>query len=55
MRYLILTDGHPPFLSKWFYPEDHFNASLNMVVFDLAIGIYTKDGKTWTDILIDHL
>ena len=56
MRYLITTEGtHPPFFTKWFEPENHFNKDLGMVVYDLHEEMYTTDGVTWNEILVDHL
>ena len=55
MRYLITTNVQPPFLTEWFYAENHFNAEVGMVVYDLAKGIYTTDGEKWEEIEEDHL
>ena len=56
MRYLITTEGtHPPFFTKWFEPENHFNKDLGMVVYDLHEEMYTTDGITWNEISVTHL
>ena len=55
MRYLITTNIQPPFLSDWFDAENHFNADVGMVVYDLAKGVYTDDGEKWSEIEVDHL
>ena len=55
MRYLITTNIQKPFLTEWFEPENHFNAEVEMVVYDLIKKKYTTDGKTWKRIKIDHL
>ena len=55
MRYLITTNESEPGLTKWFEPENHFNAEIGMVVYDLYLNKYTTDGVTWSDIEIDHL
>ena len=55
MRYLITTNIQPPFLSNWFDAENHFNAEVGMVVYDLAKGVYTTDGEKWEQIEEDHL
>lgn len=54
-QYLITTTTQPPFLSHWFDPENHFNAEVGMVVYDLTNCQFTTDGKTWEDIAEDHL
>ena len=55
MRYLITTSTHPPFLTDWYDFESHFNADIDMVVYDLELEKYTTDGFTWLDIKSDHL
>lgn len=55
MRYLITTKVEPPFLTKWFEPENHFNPDIEMIVCDLVECKYTTDGATWHNIEIDHL
>ena len=56
MRYLITTkEVHEPFLTEWFDEENHFNAEIEMVVYDLFMDKFTTDGHTWFDIQIDHL
>ena len=55
-RYLITTkENYSPFLTKWFEPENHFNADSEMIVYDLVENKYTTDGKKWHKIEIDHL
>jgi hypothetical protein len=56
MRYLITTtDGKEPFLTEWFWPENHFNKKVGMTVFDLYTEQYMNDGVNWMPISIDHL
>lgn len=55
MRYLITTDGYEPFLTKWFDPDNHFNAEIGMIVYDLVYNKYTTNGYNWIDIEFDHL
>ena len=55
MSYLITTNIQKPFLTEWFIPENNFNSGVEMVVYDLAKNIYTKDGVNWEQIEIDHL
>ena len=55
MRYLITMTGFAPFFSDRFDSENHFNASLDMVVFDLKEFKYTNDGVTWEIVECDHL
>ena len=55
MRYLVITREGNPFLTEWFDAVNHFNPTLEMVVFDLAKNKYTKDGVEWFDIIEDHL
>ncbi len=55
MRYLITTSTNQPFLTNWYEFENHFNADLGMVVYDLELEKYTTDGFTWFDIKSDHL
>jgi hypothetical protein len=55
MRYLITTNCGKPFLTEWFDPENHFNADVDMVAYDLCKNEFTTDGKTWHKIEIDHL
>ena len=56
MRYLVTTqDGNPPFLTKWFEPENHFNSDVGMVVYNLVDLKYTTDGVTWSNIVMDRL
>lgn len=55
MRYLITTKNEPPFLTKWFEPDNHFNHELGMIAYDLSENTYTIDGINWLEIEIDHL
>ena len=57
MRYLITIKNGPPFLTDWFELENNYNNSdhLGMVVYDLSQRKYCDDGKTWKDIVEDHL
>ena len=55
MRYLITTNDQTPYLTDWFDAENHFNAEVGMVVYDLAKGIYTTNGEKWEQIEEDHL
>ena len=56
MRYLITTKGaYSPFFTKWFDAENHFNADLDMIVYDLVENKYTTDGEEWHEIEIDRL
>ena len=55
MRYLITTNVQPPFFTDRFDSENHFNAEVEMVVYDLAKGVYTTDGEKWEEIEEDHL
>ena len=58
MRYLITfphDSEHKPFFTKWFEPENNFNADLKMNVYDLAENTFTTDGKVWQQIDVDHL
>ena len=59
MRYLIITTTttkpFPPFRTKYFEPENHFNANLGMQVYDLALNKFSIDGKKWLEIEFDHL
>lgn len=41
--------------TDWFDSENHFNASVGMVVYDLYEELYTIDGVTWHTIERDHL
>jgi len=55
MQYLITFKNGQPFFTKWFEPENHFNADIDMVVYDCVNCCYTKDGINWIPILIDTL
>lgn len=55
MRYLITTKDNPPALTKLFEPENNFNPDVGMTVYDLYLNRYTTDGKTWNEIIVDHL
>ena len=52
VRYLILHDGDA-FYTEWFSLENNYLPG--MVVFDLTRGVFTSDGKSWSEINIDHL
>jgi hypothetical protein len=54
-RYLILCDGNLPALTHWYEFENHYNAELNMVVFDFYKMMFTKNGIEWHQIQRDHL
>jgi hypothetical protein len=54
-RYLITTETDKPFFTNWFDAVNHFNKDGKMVVYDLAKGLYTHDGKMWYTIDIDTL
>ncbi len=55
MRYLITTKAESPGLTEWFDADNHFNAEIGMIVYDLHKELYTTDGKNWKEIEIDHL
>ena len=55
MRYLVTMNGNPPFLTKWFEYDNHWQDGINMVVCDLQNLTYTTDGKNWNPIEIDQL
>lgn len=56
MRYLITTrEANSAFLTNNFDAENHFNADIQMVVYDLIKNIFTTDGIIWNEIMIDHL
>jgi hypothetical protein len=55
MKYLITTNVQPPFYTEWFDPDNHFNAEVGMIVYDLDADQYTTDGVTWKEIEWDHL
>lgn len=55
MRYLITTIDFTPFYSAYFDAENHFNAEIGMVVFDLHNDTYTTDGENWKAINFDIL
>lgn len=55
MRYLVTMNSNPPFLTKWFEYENHWDDGKGMVIYDLQNLTYTTDGKTWLPIEIDHL
>jgi len=52
MRYLITTPTDPPFLTKWYNPENH---TTGMVVYDLFTLLFSEDGINWKEISIDKL
>ena len=53
MRYIIITQGNPPFLTPYFEPENHF--APGMIVIDRHNMTYTVDGVEWTSLEEDHL
>jgi len=55
MRYLITNNKSKPFFTKWYDYENHYCEDINMIVYDLYSGKYTKDGKNWFEIQSDHL
>jgi len=55
MRYLIITNCNPPFLTNYFDSKNYFNENIEMVVYDLSYKCFTINGKDWDDIEIDHL
>ena len=55
MRYLITTKTETPGLTWIFDAENHFNAEIGMIVYDLHKELYTTDGKNWKQIKIDNL
>lgn len=55
MRYLITTNDSEPFFTNWFDPEVHFNENIEMIVYDLVLRQYTKNGINWNEIEIDGL
>jgi hypothetical protein len=58
MRYLVTFNWEgrfEVFYTQWFDPENNFNKDAGMIVYDLAIGAYTKDGIEWIEIEEDHL
>ena len=55
MRYLITLPGQKPFMTKHFDPENHFKPDVEMIVYDLFILLYTKDGINWYNIEVDEL
>jgi len=55
MIYLVTMNGNPPFLTKWFEYDNHWQDGINMVVCDLLNLAYTQDGKTWHPIETDQL
>jgi hypothetical protein len=55
MRYLIITNNDPPFVTNWFNKENHWQNNVGMVVCDLQEMIYTTTGDVWDKIEIDNL
>ena len=55
MRFLIITNCNPPFLTNWFDCENNFSEFVEMVVYDFNAKKFTTNGKEWYDIEIDHL
>lgn len=56
MKYLVTTSGaYAPFLTDYFDALNHFNADVEMVVYDLVNLTYTTYGINWFDLNEDHL
>ena len=55
MRYLVTMNGNPPFLTKWFEYENHWDDGKGIVIYDLQTLTYTTDGTTWHPIETDQL
>jgi len=60
MRYIILNEGHPPFLTEWYDPENNEPAdSSNQTVIDLASGKFRQNfgdnAGQWIEMEFDHL
>lgn len=56
MNYLILYQGtheRSAFYTNWFDPENNYIEG--MTVFNLLTHTFTTDGKTWKEIVQDHL
>ena len=53
MTDLVTHPDFTPFYTNWFDAENNF--SDGMVVYNLLSGRFTKDGKTWFEILVDSL
>lgn len=54
-QYLITGDGIEPFTTEWFDPLNHFDAEINMKVYNLHNDKYTTDGSFWFNFQRDHL
>jgi hypothetical protein len=51
MLITYIQDGKlEAFYTNWFDAENHFNAELGMVVYNLIKHIYTTDGINWSEI-----
>jgi hypothetical protein len=46
---------YEPFFTNYYDFENNWNDDLEMTVFNLLNGKYTKNGIDWMDILEDHL
>lgn len=55
MRYIIITKNHPPALTKWFEPENHFNSKHHITVIDTYTNCYYTEDNGWLEIEEDHL
>lgn len=60
MRYIILNEGHPPFLTEWYDPENNEPADgSNQTVIDLASGRFRQNfgdkAGQWIEMEFDHL
>ena len=57
-RYIILNEGHPPFLTDYFDPENHEPADgSEQTVIDLTTMKYRKNvgNDKWIEMEEDHL
>lgn len=53
MRYIIIPEGEPPFMTEWYIKENNYIKG--MVVIDTASNTYTKNGRAWYEMEGDHL
>lgn len=53
MNYLIIPKESDPFYTNWFDVENRYVEG--MIVFNLLVHMYTKDGINWQEIIQDHL
>jgi hypothetical protein len=54
MRYLIITNSAPPFVTHWFDEHNHWNQDTYTAVYDIRQWIW-YNGKEWKPINCDHL